>query len=213
MAAIFQVPYTSSQIHQLTEDLIQYSMYEYHTASYQQRFWKIYAWTQASLGFGMKQCESMLKNKQLMGTLRDAAFDAVLLDPMSLCGDLVADVLGLPLIISLRFSFGAVLERNCGHMPAPPSFVPLPPLSYSDRMTFRERLVNMGTYVSTSVVSTLVWRWKLDSFYSEVKGWHSRKADHLFRLKQTVLRHQPCLRSQQDVPARFVRLWGKLTSG
>lgn len=145
-------------------------MYEYHTASYLERFWKIYAWTQASLSYGLKQCESMLKNQQLMGTLRDAAFDAVLLDPMSICGDLVADVLGLPLIISLRFSFGATLERHCGHMPAPPSFVPPPPLTYSDRMTFSERLLSVGTYVSTSVASVLAWRWTLDGFYSEVKG-------------------------------------------
>lgn len=105
-----------------------------------------------------------------MTTLREAAFDAVLLDPMTVCGDLVADLLGLPLIVSLRLSFGAVLERHCGHAPAPPSFVPPPPLPYSDHMTFTERLIAAVTYASTSVMTELVWRLMLDHHYSEVKG-------------------------------------------
>lgn len=105
-----------------------------------------------------------------MTTLRDAAFDAVLLDPMVMCGDLVADVLGLPFIVSLRFSFGAVLERHCGHAPAPPSFVPPPPLPYSDRMTFKERLIAAVTYTMTSAITELMWKLSLDNYYSEIKG-------------------------------------------
>uniref|UniRef100_A0A3Q0RKL0 Uncharacterized protein n=1 Tax=Amphilophus citrinellus TaxID=61819 RepID=A0A3Q0RKL0_AMPCI len=80
-----------------------------------------------------------------MAILKDATFDAVLQDPMAMCGDLVAEVLGVPLILSLRFSIGSVMERHCGHAPSPPSYVPLTPLPYSDRMTFTERLINMVT--------------------------------------------------------------------
>lgn len=205
---LLQVPFSRSEFHQVTEELIHFAIYEYHTASYLERFWKMHTWTQKSLGYGLKLCESMLRNKQLMATLRDAAFDAVLLDPMSMCGDLVADVLGLPLIVSLRFSFGAVMERHCGHVPAPPSFVPPAPLPYSDRMTFTERLVSVVTYVSTSVLTELVWRWSLDSFYSEIKGpSSSREANRPF------LKHQPCFLCKQEVQAQCVRLWGKRTSG
>lgn len=128
---------------------------------------------QRMVDFGMQQCNSMLKNEQLMATLWDAKFDAVLLDPMVMCSDLVADMLRLPLIISLRGSFGGIMERHCGHAPAPPSYVPTSPLPYSDRMTFMERLINMVTYVGTSVVTEVVWRLTLDRYYSEVKGqWH-----------------------------------------
>lgn len=145
-------------------------MYEYHAASVLERLWRIYSLAQEAVGYGFMQCDSILKNEQLMATLRDAAFDAVLLDPMVMCGDLVADILGLPLIVSLRFSFGGVLERHCGHVPAPPSFVPPPPLSYSDRMTFAERLVSVATYVSASAMTELFW-WPLDRYYTEIKGW------------------------------------------
>ncbi len=105
-----------------------------------------------------------------MATLRDAAFDVVLIDPIVICGDLVADVLGLPLIISLRFSFGGVLERHCGHAPAPPSYVPAAPLPYGDRMTFVERLISTVTYVWMSAMTEMFWRLTLDHYYSEVKG-------------------------------------------
>lgn len=176
---LFQVPFSRSELHGITENLIHFAMYEYHTASFLERVWKIYDLGQQSVSYGLKQCDSIFKNKQLMATLRDTAFDAVLLDPMIMCGDLLADVLGLPLVISLRFSFGGVLERHCGHVPAPPSFVPPPPLPYSDRMTFTERLISAVTYVSASAMSELLWRWSLDNYYSQIKGWSSSRTVNL----------------------------------
>lgn len=145
-------------------------MYESHALSRLRAFLVMSDWASRSVSYGLQQCDSIFKNKELMATLKDAAFDAVLLDPMTLCGDLVADVLGLPLILSLRFSFGGILERHCGHVPAPPSFVPPSLLPYSDRMTFRERLISVVMYVSVSAVTELFWKLTLDSYYSEVKG-------------------------------------------
>lgn len=165
-----QVPFSRAEVHGLTEDFIHFSVYESQGLSLLQKIWKVNDWLRRSVHIGLQHCDSILKNEQLMTTLRDAAFDAVLLDPMVMCGDLVADVLDLPFIVSLRFSFGAVLERHCGHAPAPPSFVPPPPLPYSDRMTFTERLIAAVTYVSTSAMTELVWKLRLDNYYSEVKG-------------------------------------------
>lgn len=165
-----QVPFSRAELHGLTEDLIHFSMYESHVSSLLQKFWKVNDWGRRSMHFGMQQCDAILKNKQLMATLRDSAFDAVLLDPIMMCGDLVADVLGLPLIVSLRFSFGGVLERHCGHAPASPSFVPPAPLPYSDHMTFVERLISVVMYVCMSAMTELFWRLILDNYYSELKG-------------------------------------------
>lgn len=135
-----------------------------------EKLWKFHTWGQRSVDLGLQQCDSILKNEQLMKTLRAASFDAVLFDPMIMCSDLVADVLGLPSIISLRFSPGGILERHCGHAPAPPSFVPPAGLSYSDQMTFVERLISTVVHVFLSVTIELFWRLKLDVYYSEVKG-------------------------------------------
>ncbi|XP_033502068.2 UDP-glucuronosyltransferase 2A1-like isoform X1 [Epinephelus lanceolatus] len=166
---VYKVPFSRAEFHSLTKDFIHFSMYESHVSSSLQNFLKVVDFMRRSLVFGKQQCDSMLKSEQLMATLRTAAFDAVLLDPMVMCGDLVADVLSLPLIISLRFSFGSVLERHCGHAPAPPSYVPVAPLPYSDRMTFGERLINTMTYMMVSAVSEL-FMGLIDNYYSEVKG-------------------------------------------
>lgn len=170
MMRFLQVPFNRSEMHGLTEEFIHFSMYEAHTSTLLHRFLSMMELSQRAIGLGMQLCDSMLKDEQLMATLRDASFDAVLWDPVVMCGDLVADVLGLPLVISLRFSFGGVMERHCGHAPAPPSYVPAAPLPYGDHMTFRERLTNVLTYVSSSVVTKWMWRTTLDPYYSEVKG-------------------------------------------
>lgn len=145
-------------------------MYEAHTLSSLKKLWTLHTWVQRSVDLGLQQCDSILKNEQLMKTLRAASFDLVLLDPMIMCSDLVADVLGLPSIISLRFSAGGVLESHCGHAPAPPSFVPPTLLLYSDKMTFVERLISTVVYVLLSVITRLFWRLEIDIYYSEVKG-------------------------------------------
>ncbi|XP_071383627.1 UDP-glucuronosyltransferase 2A2-like [Centroberyx affinis] len=157
-------------MHGLTEDFIHYSMYESQNASLLQKYLKMHDWMGRTSGLQLMQCDAMLRNATLMASLRAAGFHAILSDPMMLCTDLLADLLGLPLVISLRFSFGAVLERHCGHAPAPPSFVPAPPLSYGDRMTFTERLVNVVTYTLFSAVTEAFWRLTLDPYYSEIKG-------------------------------------------
>lgn len=203
----FQVPFSRAELHGVTEEFIHFAMYEYPTASFLERVWKIYSVLQQAVGYGLKQCDAILKNKELMATLRDAAFDAVLLDPVIMCGDLVADLLGLPLVISLRFSHGGVMERHCGHVPAPPSFVPPPPLPYSDLMTFTERLTSVMTYVAASAMTELFWRWSLDRYYSQIKGWSKSPGSFEANL------YQRSFLPEQEVRAELVRLWEKLTSG
>uniref|UniRef100_A0A667YEU9 UDP-glucuronosyltransferase n=1 Tax=Myripristis murdjan TaxID=586833 RepID=A0A667YEU9_9TELE len=142
------VDYNSSRyLHGFTESFIHYSMYEWPNSSMLQVFLKMRDWVSRSTELQLQQCHAMLRNPELMASLRDTRFDAVVADPMMLCADLMADVLGLPLVISLRFTFGSVFERHCGQMPAPPSFVPAQPLTYSDKMTFSERVVNMVAYM------------------------------------------------------------------
>lgn len=154
----------------MMQDFIHFSMYHAHNSSLLQRFLVPMTILTKYSQIGMQQCEAMLKNQELMTALQDAAFDVVILDPMVVCGDLVADMLGVPLVLSLRFSFGSTLERHCGQAPMPASFIPASPLPYDDRMTFGERLINTITYLGTSVLSELSWKMTLDSFYTEIKG-------------------------------------------
>ncbi|XP_071328280.1 UDP-glucuronosyltransferase 2A2-like isoform X2 [Trachinotus anak] len=205
---VFKVPYSRSEFHGLTQELVHLSMNEFHVWSPLQKFSRMFDWTRRSVQLGTRQCDSMLKNEQLLAALRSAGFDAVLLDPMVMCGDLVADVLGLPLIVSLRFSFGGVLERHCGHAPAPPSYVPAAPLPYRDRMTFVERLVNVMTYVSTSVMTELFWRVTLDKYYSEVKGSPSSACETLGKADIWLIRTFWDIETPRPLPPNFKYVGG-----
>ncbi|XP_069369818.1 UDP-glucuronosyltransferase 2A2-like [Paralichthys olivaceus] len=205
---VYKVPFSKSEIHGFTEELINFSMFEFHRSSVLKRILWSHDWMTRSVDLMIHQCDSMLKNEQLMATLRDSAFDAVLLDPMVICGDLVADILDLPLIVSLRFSFGSVMERHCGHAPAPPSYVPVAPLPYSDRMTFLERLINTVMYVSLSVITEAFWRLKVDKYYTEVKGSPSSYCGTLGKADMWFIRTFWDMEMPRPIPPNFKYVGG-----
>ncbi|XP_031694933.1 LOW QUALITY PROTEIN: UDP-glucuronosyltransferase 2A2-like, partial [Anarrhichthys ocellatus] len=202
------VPYKRSEFQGIVEEFIHFSMYKSHVSSPLQKFTMFRDFMHQSVDFGLQQCDSMLKNEQLMATLRDSAFDAVLLDPMIMCADLVADVLGLPFVVSLRFSFGGVLERQCGHSPAPLSYVPVSPLTYGDRMTFVERLINMLTYVWISAFREVFLGRPLDKYCSEVKGGPSSFCTTLGKADIWLIRSFWYLETLRPIPPNFKYVGG-----
>uniref|UniRef100_A0A3B4TEC9 UDP-glucuronosyltransferase n=1 Tax=Seriola dumerili TaxID=41447 RepID=A0A3B4TEC9_SERDU len=68
-------------------------------------------------------------------------FDAVLTDPMVPTGSLIARKLGIPTINLLR-GIPFSLDVNSAGCPSPPSYVPRFFTGYSDKMSFKERVVN-----------------------------------------------------------------------
>uniref|UniRef100_A0A6P5JSQ2 LOW QUALITY PROTEIN: UDP-glucuronosyltransferase 2B14-like n=1 Tax=Phascolarctos cinereus TaxID=38626 RepID=A0A6P5JSQ2_PHACI len=72
-----------------------------------------------------QQCESAVLNKDLMKTLKQAKYEVVISDAICPCGELIAEILGIPFVYSLRFSLGNTLEKYCGGLPSPPSYVPV----------------------------------------------------------------------------------------
>ncbi|NP_001018306.2 UDP-glucuronosyltransferase 2A2 precursor [Danio rerio] len=115
-------------------------------------------------------CDSMLRNDALIAQLSALKFDVLFNDPMFMCADLLAEMLGLPLVLSVRISPGFCLERMCGQMPAPPSFVPITQTVLTDRMCFMERVQNMIANIVFSVSFYIVAWISLDSYYTDVLG-------------------------------------------
>ncbi|XP_078004873.1 UDP-glucuronosyltransferase 2B17-like isoform X2 [Phascolarctos cinereus] len=115
-------------------------------------------------------CESAVLNKDLMKTLKDAKYEVVISDAIYPCGDLMAEMLGIPFIYSLRFTIGNTIEKYCGGLPSPPSYVPLPLTELTDKMTFMERVKNMLFVIYYDFwyqnFDTKDW----DQFYSDVLG-------------------------------------------
>uniref|UniRef100_A0A8B9K9I1 UDP glucuronosyltransferase 5 family, polypeptide D1 n=1 Tax=Astyanax mexicanus TaxID=7994 RepID=A0A8B9K9I1_ASTMX len=119
-------------------------------------------------------CDGML-NEELVASLRGSNFDAVLFDPVMVCGDLLADVLGLPLIVSFRVGFAYTMERLCGQFPVPPSYVPAGASQghLTDKMNFMERVENMLLYIAQTAI------FKVQIFWTSEKN---SKVTGTFRL-------------------------------
>uniref|UniRef100_A0AAY5KPQ7 Uncharacterized protein n=1 Tax=Esox lucius TaxID=8010 RepID=A0AAY5KPQ7_ESOLU len=166
---VYNVPFEKRAWESLTDDFIGYWMYQAPNSSTLQVGLKIRDILAQMTALQLKMCDTMFHNKELMDNLRQSKFDVVLSDPMIPCTDLLADILGVPLIVSLRFSFGMSMERHCGQIPAPPSYVPSPPLTYTDRMSFLERLHNFVMYMIQSSLFYLHCLLTLDKYYSEIK--------------------------------------------
>uniref|UniRef100_A0A8C3VQR5 UDP-glucuronosyltransferase n=1 Tax=Catagonus wagneri TaxID=51154 RepID=A0A8C3VQR5_9CETA len=114
-------------------------------------------------------CDGVLSNATLMARLQKAGFDVLLADPVTICGDLVALKLGIPFMYTLRFSPASTVERHCGKLPAPASYVPAALSELTDQMTFGERVKNTISYPLQDYIFQSYWgEW--NSYYSKILG-------------------------------------------
>ena len=90
----------------------------------------------------VQNAESLLYNKELMKTLKDWDFDAILTDPFEPKGAIVGEFLNIPSIyIQVNHPCGAhFLASQC---PSPVSYIPHRYSQYSNRMSCFMRTVNM----------------------------------------------------------------------
>ncbi|KAK1345881.1 hypothetical protein QTO34_008346 [Cnephaeus nilssonii] len=114
-------------------------------------------------------CKDVVLNKKLMTKLQESRFDVVLSDAMGPCGELLAELLKIPFVYSLRFSPGYNIEKYSGRIPFPPSYVPVILSELSDQMTFMERVKNM-MYVLYFDFWFQTFSKKWDQLYSEALG-------------------------------------------
>ena len=129
----------------------------------QEIFWEFYECAQ-------KLCKDVVLNKKLMTKLQESKFDLVLADTIIPCGELLAELLKIPLVYSLRFSPGYAFEKHSGGLPLPPSYVPVILSELTDQMTFMERVKNMIYVLYFDFWFQTINEKSWDQFYSEVLG-------------------------------------------
>lgn len=118
------------------------------------RFWSV---LQGMARYSGAVCDGLFTDSRLVTSLKAQRFDAMLFDPMMPCADLLAEALSLPRLMSIRLSLGFSLERLCGQMPAPPSYVPAAGVHnhLTDHMDFNQRLENVLLYAVQTVMLRL----------------------------------------------------------
>ncbi|XP_028608464.1 UDP-glucuronosyltransferase 2A1 isoform X6 [Grammomys surdaster] len=114
-------------------------------------------------------CDGVLKNEKLMAKLQKEKFEVLLSDPVFPCGDIVALKLGIPFIYSLRFSPASTVEKHCGKVPFPPSYVPAILSELTDQMSFTDRVRNFISYRMQDYMFETLWK-QWDSYYSKALG-------------------------------------------
>ena len=103
-------------------------------------------------------CEHLLNNTELLQSLRN--FDLIVNEAASPCAVLVADLLGIPWVVILPLSPNFP-SAPFFQIPLPVSYVPLHMTDLTGKMSFTDRLMNLGAYVFSfsgmSALSAIYW--------------------------------------------------------
>ncbi|MEQ2288364.1 hypothetical protein AMECASPLE_021910 [Ameca splendens] len=159
----YPVPYDKDEI-----DFVMSSHKEIMEKSAQpfiQKIKKRFAQIQKVTGFLHTTAASLLFNTSLISHLAKQNFDAVLTDPVVPTGSLVARKLGIPTINLLR-GIPCSLDMKAAGCPSPPSFVPRFFTRYTDRMNFKERVINTLVASLEPLLCRLLY-WQFDQMAYE----------------------------------------------
>ncbi|XP_054847458.1 UDP-glucuronosyltransferase 2A2-like [Eublepharis macularius] len=164
------VPFSKAEMDASLSNILHLWIYEQHEMSLWEFSSAFYDFVVELLSKNKILCDMVVLNEKLMKKLQLAGFDLLISDPIAPCGELVAEKLQIPFVYSIRFSMGNALERFCGAIPAPPSYVPISTSGLTDRMSFTERMKNMLLYLSHDFFFyQIIWRdW--NQYYSDVLG-------------------------------------------
>ncbi|KQK79689.1 UDP-glucuronosyltransferase 2A1-like isoform X1 [Amazona aestiva] len=167
---VVEVPITKKEMATMMEEAFYFLFYEER----QLPFWQV-AYKMTQMLHKIKNttetiCNEVLKNQALMQRLRASNFDVLLADPLTPSGELIAEKLGIPFVYTIRFSVGNTVERLCGTLPAPPSYVPATLSGLVDRMSFLERLKNIFSYTAQDFMYHYLTWGSWDQYYTDVLG-------------------------------------------
>ncbi|NXG50502.1 UD16 glucuronosyltransferase, partial [Psilopogon haemacephalus] len=87
------------------------------------------------------QCQDLFSSKKTLQYLNQSGFDAVLTDPILVCGATLANYLSLPFVFFMR-GFPCSLHYKAPQCPSPLSYIPRLFSFNSDHMTFLQRVEN-----------------------------------------------------------------------
>ncbi|XP_047575407.1 UDP-glucuronosyltransferase 2A1 isoform X5 [Lutra lutra] len=170
MFEIYKVPFGKERIEGIIKDFVLTWMENRPSPSTIWRFYQEIARVLKDFHILSREiCDGVLKNQNLMDKLKKSKFEVLISDPVFPCGDIVALKLGIPFMFSLRFSPASTVEKHCGKVPFPPSYVPAILSELTDQMSFTDRVRNFISYHLQDYMFDTLWK-SWDSYYSEALG-------------------------------------------
>ncbi|XP_072198586.1 UDP-glucuronosyltransferase 1A9-like [Excalfactoria chinensis] len=92
-------------------------------------------------GIFFRQCKELFSSTETLQYLNQSGFDAILTDPIFMCGATLANYLSLPFVFFMR-GLPCNLHFEAAQCPSPLSYVPRTFSFNSDHMTFFQRVEN-----------------------------------------------------------------------
>nr|XP_019954821.1 PREDICTED: UDP-glucuronosyltransferase 2A2-like [Paralichthys olivaceus] len=166
----FEVDISMAEMETFFDSFIHFSLYEMDQMNSLQIYRRFIELMATDMQYGLKYLDGVLKSDTVMKRLKEGKYDLLLADPIYPGSDLTAEILGIPLVFSLRFSFVNNWERYCGQLPSPPSFVPAAMSKLTDKMDFSERVWNFVFYYMNDIIFNYIYWNKVDEYYSEIRG-------------------------------------------
>nr|XP_012805792.2 UDP-glucuronosyltransferase 2B1-like [Jaculus jaculus] len=167
---VYSISMTKEEVEAFYMSLISEWMNHFKKNSFWPNYSKLKQRFDEHTDFVRNLCRGVVLNKSLMEKLRASKFDVVLADAVSLCGELLAELLNTSLVYTLRFTPGYTYEKYSAGLPFPPSYVPVVLSELSDQMTFMERVKNMIHVLYFDFYFYTSDEKKWNQFYSEVLG-------------------------------------------
>ncbi|NWW38296.1 UD2C1 glucuronosyltransferase, partial [Panurus biarmicus] len=167
---VLQVPFSQETLDAAMEDFLNFWMNEAANLFPWEIMWTMKEQLEVFTNMSKQTCDTLVMNSHLIAKLQQAKFDVLIADPLSIGGELVAEILEIPFVYSFRFSDGNVVERLCGGLPSPPSYVPASTMGLTHQMSFMERIQNFLFYICTDLFFMKFWRDEWDGYYSTVLG-------------------------------------------
>ncbi|XP_005395395.1 PREDICTED: UDP-glucuronosyltransferase 1-2 isoform X1 [Chinchilla lanigera] len=135
----YAFPYTQEEYNHLFLD---YTKMVFETQNYVESFLKTVSVFKKLSAAYERSCVELLRNNSLISQLNSSSFDVVLNDPVFPCGAVLAKYLSIPAVFFLR-GIPCGLDFESTGCPNPSSYVPQLLTTYSDHMTFLQRVKNM----------------------------------------------------------------------
>lgn len=151
-------------------DFMYFSLHELDQLSYARIFWRLKNLMHKDAELALKLLDGLLHSDEVMRKLKEAKYDLLFADPIYPGSELVAHILGIPFTYTLRFSLANGMERLCGQLPAPPSYVPGSTVKLTDQMSLSERVTNSVYYLMMDFLSLHSMWSQYDQYYSGVLG-------------------------------------------
>ncbi|XP_030647789.1 UDP-glucuronosyltransferase 2A2 isoform X6 [Chanos chanos] len=153
----FKVSLTKSDVENAMNKFLHFTMYEAEQMGTIEMIYKLSEIVSENLEMSLLYCDGLLKSEPVLDRLRKGKYDVLFVDPIYACSELISEMLDIPIVYSLRFSMAHSVERLCGQIPAPPSYVPGAVSKLTDNMTFSERIQNRPTSFCEMMGKADIW--------------------------------------------------------